>query len=223
MKRAVWFAFSFFLVAEAKDLGTFGECFEIAETDLLEEIQMRLQQLEKTGELKAAKERIQRMVRNMILHPRTISGLGHTEKTREFKYDTSITISRDLRDYRGRVFAKKGERFNPLEKIRLSKPLLFIDGDDEAHIKWAIAKIKDHAFEGHNHAKVILVNGAPLELQKRLQREIFFDQNGTIIHQLGIKQVPAIVFQKADEKLLTIIEETPAISAQETRGARCQE
>ena len=52
------------------------------------------------------------------------------------------------------------------------------------------------------------MNGYPLKLQERLQRNIFFDQQGVLTRKLGIQQVPAIVFQKTGEKVLTIIEET---------------
>ncbi|GHT93168.1 hypothetical protein FACS1894122_07980 [Alphaproteobacteria bacterium] len=53
---------------------------------------------------------------------------------------------------------------------------------------------------------MILVKGSPLELQKRLHRDIYFDQQGILTSKFGIKHVPAIVFQKADEKFLTILE-----------------
>ncbi|MDR3155771.1 MAG: type-F conjugative transfer system protein TraW [Holosporaceae bacterium] len=209
MKRMIWFVFSFFLTVKAKDLGTFGEQFEIAEIDLLEEIAMKLQEFEKTGELKAVQERIQRMVQEMIQRPRSISGITHTEEAKKFTYDPTMTTSRDLRDHRGHIFVRKGERFNPLDKIPLSKPLLFIDGDSEGHIQWAISKITDPQFEGHDNAKVILVKGAPLKLRIRLKRDIFFDQSGILTKQLGIKHVPAIVFQKKNEKVLTIHEDQP--------------
>jgi conjugal transfer pilus assembly protein TraW len=195
------------MLVEAKDLGVFGELFEIAEENLLEQIQSKLLQLEKTGYWETAKKKIQRKVKEMILHPQAINGITHTKKTRIFSFDPAITVSRDLRDHRGHVFAKKGERFNPLEKINFSKSLLFIDGGDEDHINWAISKIKDYQTVGHDRAKIILVKGSPLELQKRLHRDIYFDQQGILTSKFGIKHVPAVVFQKADEKFLTITEE----------------
>jgi conjugal transfer pilus assembly protein TraW len=197
------------MLAEAEDLGVFGELFEIAEEDFMEQIQSKLLQLEKTGLLETAKKKIQRRVKEMILLPQAINGITHTKKTRIFSFDPSITIAHDLRDHHGRVFAKKGERFNPLNISHFTTQLLFIDGDDEDHINWAISKIKDYKTVGHDHAKVILVKGSPLELQKRLHRDIYFDQQGILTSKFGIKHVPAVVFQKADEKFLTITECVP--------------
>ncbi|GHT95489.1 hypothetical protein FACS1894122_13030 [Alphaproteobacteria bacterium] len=118
-------------VTLAEDLGVFGELFEIAEEDFMEQIQSKLLQLEKTGRLETAKKKIQRRVKEMILHPQAINGITHTKKTKTFTFDPSITIAHDLHDYRGHVFAKKGERFNPLNTSHFTTQLLFIDGDDE--------------------------------------------------------------------------------------------
>ncbi len=56
--------------------------------------------------------------------------------------------------------------------------------------------------------KIILVKGAPLDLQQRFCQEVFFDQFGVITTKLGIKHVPAMAFQKEGTDVLTIIEET---------------
>jgi conjugal transfer pilus assembly protein TraW len=194
--------------SEAKDLGEFGETFEIAERDLLEQIFSKLREWEKTGALASEKMKVESMIRETILHPQSIGGITHTQKASEYKFDPTITVTRNLSDHRGQIFAKKGEKFNPLDKINFSKPLLFIDGDDEEHVKWAVSKLKDADIYGHEFGKVILVKGSPLDLQNQLNRDVYFDQHGILTAKLGIQHVPAIVFQKQDEKVLTIIEET---------------
>jgi conjugal transfer pilus assembly protein TraW len=205
--RKLIFLFLIFFTVESKDLGVWGEIFEISERDLLEQIRLKLREIEKTGGLEAQKEKVERRGKETILHPQPIFGITHTQKIREYQFDPTITVTRDLSDHRGQIFAKKGERFNPLDRISFLKPLLFIDGDDEKQIKWAVSKTRDGSIQGYELSKVILVKGSPLDLEKRLTREIYFDQLGVLTTKLGIEHVPAIVFQKSGEKVLTIIEE----------------
>lgn len=187
----------------AEDLGVFGEIFEIQEMDLLEQILFKLRALQENGQLEREKEKVVRRVRDMISHPMKVEGIKHAQKTREYKFDPTITVTRDLYNHRKLIFANKGEKFNPLDKLSLTKPLLFIDGEEEKQIQWALRKV-----EANGRSKIILINGYPLKLQERLQRDIFFDQQGVLTKKLGIRNVPAIVFQKAGEKVLTVIEET---------------
>jgi conjugal transfer pilus assembly protein TraW len=202
MQRASIFLFLVFFTAESKDLGIFGETFQILEKDLLEEIMLKLKKMERTGKLEAEKEKVERRVKEMILHPYPIADIAHTQSRKEYTFDPTIAVTRDLSDHRGRIFAHRGMRFNPLDKINMSKPLLFIDGDDVTHVKWAISKINEN-----NLGKIILVKGSPSDLQKQLRREVYFDQQGLITAKLGIRHVPAIVFQKTGKKVLTVIEE----------------
>jgi conjugal transfer pilus assembly protein TraW len=203
MKKFLFFLVLLFIwSSQAKNLGVFGETFEISEKDLLEHIFSRLKVLQEGGKLEEEQKKITERIEEMILHPQPISGITHTQERREYQFDPTITVTRDLSDHRGQVFAKKGEEFNPLDRINFSKPLLFIDGEDEKQVQWAISKIKGNPF-----SKLILVKGAPLDLEKRLNREIYFDQHGVLTAKLGIKHVPAIVFQKPGAKALTVVEE----------------
>lgn len=206
-----------FNITFARNLGVFGETFEIQEKDLLECIFSRLKELQETGKLEMEQKKVTERVKKMILHPQPIAGITPTQMRREYYFDPTITVTRNLSDHRGQIFAHKGEKFNPLDKINMSKPLLFIDGDDDKQVKWAIsltrsaiAKIKDISIQGHEFSKIILVQGSPLDLQKRINRDIYFDQHGILTTKLGIKHVPAIVFQKKGENVLTVIEEVLA-------------
>ena len=83
----------------------------------------------------------------------------------------------------GNKLAKKGDRINPLHTLKPRKGLLFIDGDNPAHIEYAL-HVKD-AFDS------VLVSGKPIELEERLNSPIFFDQGGIITKRYGITHVPA--------------------------------
>ncbi|MCR5224748.1 MAG: type-F conjugative transfer system protein TraW [Alphaproteobacteria bacterium] len=202
MRRLSLLLLCFCSAVSAKDLGTFGETFEIEERDLLEHITSKLHALQNSGQLAQEKTKIEARIKEHILHPSAVERVTHTQKKREFQFDPTITVTRDLSDHNGKIFARKGDQFNPLKQLQWSKTLLFIDGEDEKQVQWAITKLQKN-----NLCKIILVKGAPLDIQKRLRRDIYFDQHGFLTHKLGIQHVPAIVFQKRGEHVLTIIEE----------------
>jgi conjugal transfer pilus assembly protein TraW len=185
----------------AEDLGIFGETFEIAEKNLLEEILEKLRRMAADGTMEREQKNMQKQIAEDIKRPKAVAGIMHTREPRKFEFDPTISVTRDLKDHRGRVFARKGDRFNPLDMISVSKPLLFIDGDDEDHIFWVELRLKTYPT-----AKVILVNGSPFEVEKKPDREIFFDQHGALTQKLGIKQVPALVYQESGKKALTVSE-----------------
>lgn len=196
----------FLLTANAQDLGVFGETFEIAEEDFLQHMMSKLQKMNLTGELKIAQNQIQEKIRRNIAHPKAVQGITKTEKEREFKFDPTITVTQDLADHNGKIFARAGEQFNPLDHVKMT-PMLFIVGNNNKHVSWALKKIEDRKIFRHDFAKIVLVKGSPLDLQEKLDRPIYFDQQGFLTKKLGIEHVPAIVFQNPWEKVLTVREE----------------
>ncbi len=196
----------FLLTANAQDLGVFGETFEIAEEDFLQHMMSKLQKMNLTGELKIAQKQIQEKIQRNIAHPPAVQGITETEKEREYKFDPTITATQDLADHNGKIFARAGEQFNPLNQVKMT-PMLFINGENEKQISWALKKISEKKIFRHDFAKIVLVKGSPFDLQEKLDRPIYFDQQGFLTKKLGIEHVPAIVFQNPWEKVLTVREE----------------
>lgn len=194
--------FLFNLYCFGKDKGVYGELFEIEEEDLLEQVMSKLKKLEENGELKGIQEGIQKRIVKNIEEPRDIDGIIKTKEARIFEFDPTIEVTENLKDQKGRIFAKKGDKYNALNYITYSKTLLFIDGNDEEQIEWAKLKLLKH-----KNVKIILVKGKPLKLQERLKRPIYFDQYGIITKRMGIKQAPARVWQEEGKKVLTVSEE----------------
>ena len=192
----------FNLYSLGKDKGVYGELFEIEEKDLLEHVTSRLKKLEENGELKGIQDGIQKRIMKNIEEPRDIDGIIKTKEARVFEFDPTIEVTENLKDQKGRIFAKKGDKYNALNYITYSKTLLFIDGEDEEQIEWAKLKLLKH-----KNVKIILVKGKPLKLQERLKRPIYFDQYGIITKRMGIKQAPARVWQEEGKKVLTVSEE----------------
>lgn len=202
------FLFSLILFsAEADNLGVFGEVFEIEEDDLLEHIFKRFTDMKEREELNKVTLESEERIRKMIQRPAPVRGISNTKKRRKYTFDPTITVTKDIMNHEGKIFAHKGDKFNPLDQILTMKPLLFIDGDNKEQIEWVKAKLKDEKIQNHELGKVILIKGSPLSLQEKLRREVFFDQYGILTKKLGIKHVPAIVFQERQEKVLTIVEE----------------
>jgi len=175
----------------AKDLGCHGMLFKIQEESLLEVIKSRLLKLQEKGTLETYQKQLAEHAKKKALTPDPVKGIQHTKLPRTFYYDPTITLPQDLKDHEGRIFARKGDTANPLQIIPLTKELLFIDGDDEAQIKWAL----HHPL----NSKIILTQGRPLHLEKTHGRHFYFDQLGFLTKKFGIKQVPAKVSQEKDQ------------------------
>ncbi len=167
------------------DLGTHGHTFEIAEPDLLKQITDGVKNLEK--------QTLIDKVRSSISRPQPVAGITKATDTKVFYYDPSIIVPNDLKDQTGRIFHKAGVRINPLSYRALSKCIIFIDGDDETQVKWAIEQ----------KGKIVLTSGSPTQLMDELDRPIYFDQGGKLTSKLGIKHVPAIVTQEGMKLKIT--------------------
>lgn len=173
----------------ARDLGVMGETFAITEPDLLEMIAHKLNHLAANGQMATYQRTAAKRVRAHALRPPALH-VTRAIKTRTFYYDPSITLTHAVRDEKGRVLVAKGRHINPLDTVRLSKPLLFLNGDDNAQRVWARARLASNL-----PAIVILTGGAIDEAAKQWGRRVYFDQSGRLTRQLGIKHVPASVIQ----------------------------
>jgi len=186
----------------AKDLGTFGETFEVTEESLITYIQKKLTYLEGKGEITEHQKIIRDHVKETIRRPQKVKGISPTKFPRVFTVDPTITVQSDLKDHTGKTFHHKGERVNPLDFRSLSHPLLFINGDDKTHIQWAKHHLKQDAL-----AKVILIQGDPFALMEELYQKVYFDQGGKLTAKLNLSHAPSIVVQNG--KRLEIREEVP--------------
>lgn len=182
---------SFETGASAEHLGTYGETFEISEEDLLAQIKRRLTQIRESGELARLESEFSERAKAKIKRPVPVLGITHTAEPRVWAHDPSWTSPEDIRDTEGRLVIAAGQTVNPLDVVRMRTPLLLIDGDETSHVDWATRQ-SDLSPWG---VKIILVNGAPFELEKTIQQPVFFDQEGLITTKFGIRSVPAKISQ----------------------------
>ncbi len=174
----------------AKDLGNYGQTYKIKEEDPIEYIKNRLKVLEATGELAKHNQVILDKTKESLENPKPVANIMHTKERRVVFYDPRYTVEEDIKEHSGQIIYKKGYTFNPLDKVSFGEPLIFIDGDNEAQLKFAFGDYFQNAFP-----KIILVKGSPLKIEKETGKRVYFDQHGVLTQKLGIRQVPAIVTQ----------------------------
>lgn len=182
----------FSVTARAQDLGVIGPVYPIAEPSLLEVILAKLREADANGVMARLQRDTQASVKRGIEQPAPVTGITKTTKARSFYYDPSIVVPYAITDAEGKLIVAPGTRVNPLDTVSLSKRLLFIDARDAAQIGRARAILDEHG----GKVKVILTGGSYLELMRHWKRPVFYDQQGQLTDQLGIRHVPALVTQE---------------------------
>ena len=178
--------------AFAIDLGALGPTYGISEPHLLNFIEQRLRDKERSGELERLIQEAQARGIDAVMRPQPVAGLRPTETTRTFYFDPSFTLDRNIVDAQGQLLFAAGMRKNPLEVVSLSKHLLFFDARDRRQVMRARELIA--RYDGK--VKPILTGGSYLELMKSWRIPVYFDQQGTLTQRFGIHQVPALVSQE---------------------------
>lgn len=189
----------------AHDLGTHGQTFNVIETDLLKLISARLHEAQANGSIDRLNREFAERAQKKIENPPAVTGISDTRTPKTWLFDPSIISPADYADQNGRVFAHKGEKINPLEKMPgYNKVLVFINGKSEAQVAYAEAVQKKY---GAERTRMILTDGSPISLDRKTKDYFYFDQGGVMTTRFGIAHVPATVIREAD--LLRISEVTP--------------
>jgi conjugal transfer pilus assembly protein TraW len=125
---------------QARDFGTHGPLFAIAETSILDLIAERLRAMEASGELAAMQEAMQTQVRRRVARPVPVPGIAAATEHRVYTVDLRVTVQRDLADHQGRVFARAGTVIDPLAHSAWNKRIVLIDGDVPEQVRFALAE-----------------------------------------------------------------------------------
>ena len=176
-------------VAIASDHGVVGQAFPIIEPDLLATIEARLQRLQATGGIDRMNAEFAKQSEARVRRPKPVAGITATTEPRSWAYDPTIVIERDVQDQKGNYIARAGQTVNPLDFVAVHQALVFVDGDDAAQMEWATSQYSDLK------AKIILVNGSPIEEMTNRKRRFYFDQEGRLTGKLGIRHTPAVAVQ----------------------------
>ncbi len=175
----------------AKDFGVQGRIFEIKEEDMISVIGNRLSEMQRKGVLAAKQLEMQTRAESFIARPPRVVNIVSSVERRVREFDPTYIVPNDIKDNEGRLIHAAGTIVNPLDTVSLAENLIFIDGDNQMQVNWAL-----NLNSSCKHAvKIILVNGSPMELMKKNNTRFYFDQKGIMTLKLGITQVPAIVTQ----------------------------
>ena len=181
--------------ASAKDLGVRGATWPIAEPDLLSQIEARLLEMERSGELARLEALARERARRTLEEPEPVPWIAPAKEERSRTFDPAIVVERDIRTADGALIAAAGTRVNPLERMPLTRALLFVDGRREAEIAWAL--------EQDRPAKIVLLAGRPLDLMRRHRRPFFFDTGGRLAARFGIAATPSLIAQEGTRLRIT--------------------
>ena len=184
-------------VATAKDLGVRGMTWAVAEPDLLAQIEARLLEMERSGELARLEREARANARRKLEEPDPVPGIAPATRERVRLWDPAITVAREIRTPDGTLIAAAGTRVNPLERTTLARDLIFVDGRREAEIAWALAHERP--------SKIVLLAGRPLDLMRLHRRPFFFDTGGRLAARFGIGFTPSLVEQAETRLRITEI------------------
>ena len=185
------------LPATAKDLGVRGATWPVAEPDLLVEIEARLLDMQQSGKLARLEEEARIRARLRLEEPEPVPGIAPATEERSRPFDPAIVVAQDIRTPDGTLIAVAGTRLDPLERMGLTRDLIFVDGRREAEIAWALAHGRP--------AKIVLLAGRPLDLMRRHRRPFFFDTGGRLAARFGIAATPTLVERDGSRLRLTEI------------------
>ena len=176
----------------AEDIGTLGKTYEIKEKSLLAHIQDTLRRYQREGKIKAMQQTLKKRVLKQLHDPAPVAGIGLVTRPRSFYYDPTVTLGRDIRDHSGRLLYPKGTRINPFDTVSMSTDLVFIKGEMPSHLRWATA----YQRKSSRRVNIILVSGPLIRLMRKHKKRFYFDQQGRLSTQLGIRRVPAVAYQE---------------------------
>lgn len=182
---------------EAKDLGTYGPVFEISEKNLLDQIMEKLQEAQSSGAMEALQKDIQNKMTQRFYYSLKRDEAPRATNYKSWTYDPSVMVSEDLKDHRGKVFAKKGTRINPLDQVSFGEDMILINGEDPEQVEWAQSQV----------GKIILVRGQPIKLEEKILKPIYFDQQGVLRKKFNLQVFPVRISQKNQNEKFLFIEE----------------
>lgn len=161
-----------------------GPLTEVSEPDILEAFKRRVEQMRRSGEYDKRFQQNKQRIASELERPTPVEGLKKAQGLEIAPIEASIPE---------KLPAALALNAQNLPVGEFSRPLLFIDGEDEESLK-AAAKI----IYALPNTRVVLVNGAPREVSEILDRRIFFDQGGALTRLFAIQSVPALLFNEPE-------------------------
>lgn len=162
---------------DPSDLGVYGPTEQIGEKSMLELIYERIAKVDWRAKASEISERALRY---------DGFDIPTSKEDNSYYIDPSIVLADDIKDESGKVVFPAGTTVNPVDVIPLTGRYIFINGDDPAQVKFALAD---------DYRMMILVKGNVKKLMKG-QTKRFFIANDMLIKKYAISAVPSIISQE---------------------------
>lgn len=183
--------------AYAKDFGTRGHTYKIAEQAFLEMIDQRLQKVD----MKKEQAKMTAIAKDRVENPPAVKNIKPAIKSRVFYYDPTYTLDKDAVLPCGKILHKAGTTVNPLQHMDLNRRMFFIDSRENIQVTWLKEQLTNPPPDQSEPVedRIILIGGSPSKLKEHLGKEhenkVYFDQGGELTTRFGIKASPAVVVQ----------------------------
>ena len=164
----------------AKDLGTVGRTYQIAEVDALRELEDRARRIDTKKMLAQARPEKYR--------PVNLKYLPRASKARSYLVDMTYVLEVDIPDGKGGILYPRGYTFNPLSFIPFRKTLVVIDGSDRQQVAWFAAS----RFNSDPAVTLLLTDGFSVDIQKRVRRPAFYATE-PVVSRFRLAAVPSVI------------------------------
>jgi len=151
----------------AKDLGTTGKTYPVAEKDLLNEIEGRAAQTDWEGIFKKEQEKI-----------RNEAGKGKiplpaSDNATSYLIDMTYTLPHDIPKVSPEgqivgVLYPKGYKFNPLEYTKINETYVIFNGSRKAEVDWFVSNYRNQPL-----VYPIISEGSVFDVAERLGRPVY--------------------------------------------------
>lgn len=172
----------------AHDLGQHGQVWIIGEENMKDVIAGKIVEQDWDEILGDVVTKTENYTKNLEPH-----NLPHATETKTKYVDPSFALDRDI-VHNGQVLYKKGTWVNPLDHMRPNTGMLFFDGEFQDQLDFAIQAAREHP----DTLKLVMTQGDPGELSKRLGIPVFYADKG-LIHHYHITHVPTLLSVGAGE------------------------
>lgn len=193
MRSLVLASFALWIIpVKAGDLGTIGPVFRIEEPDMLEWIENKVKAKVESGEYARLQQKQNDAIQRKLFDPPPLQMVSKATEPRTIYYDPTFVVDDNIKDGEGRILVPAGTTINPLDKVSMSRSLIFFDARDRSQVLFA----KKYIDKMQGLVNPVLVGGKFFDLMKEWDLPVYFDQKASLIRRFGIRQVPAIVIQE---------------------------
>lgn len=185
-------------------LGKRAEDYEIAEMDLIEDMQRRLARIDWSARREAARSRFWSKRAEQFV------ALPDAREPRESLIDPSVRVTQDLWDADGKLLVAAGHTFNPLEWVPLSKTLIVFRGTDSRHVAKATELAR--AIRAGGRGVILLTTSVDTQRGWQHLSELEHTLSGAVyllpeilIERFSLARIPATVASRGPHLVVTEI------------------